>query len=126
MQSPSTFSLGRGVRPLNEAWLHLLVLAQLRLPCKLDTNMVVSSTSFQMQSLLRSLNVYIEPGKENDEFYVEIMKFIQRFVQFKYAGNIRVPLFFGEFAGTQADQALERIVEYHIITWGQKVRHGRH
>ena len=122
---------------LEEAWLYLLILAQLKVKCTRDMLVAVTNGTFQMEMLLRSLNVYIVPvGGDNaaGEFFVEVMEFIAQYVRLKFANDNQVPLFFGDSTcpGIKAEEVLERLVEHRIIaglclgpkaqTWKQLAR----
>lgn len=73
-----------------------------------------------METLLRTLNVYIKKGDNLDEdaFLVDIMHLVGKYVRstFKDKG-FRVPLFFGDSAGAglRAEDILERLVEHRLM-----------
>ena len=106
---------------LKEAWLQLMVLAQLKVDCKRDTPVAVSTCTYTMDQLLRSLNVYISTSSDSageGTFNVVMMRFIQQFVRDNYGDkDFRVPLFLGDSGGAGLDAAdvLERLVEHRII-----------
>lgn len=111
---------------LKDAWLQLLVLAQLKVPVKINSMIVTGTGQYPVEKLLSVLNVYITRGSnpvesaaevENVSFYVDIMDFVKVFVLESYAQDFRTPLFFGDSAGAglSADDVLERLVEHRII-----------
>lgn len=111
---------------LKDAWLQLLVLAQLKVPVKINSMIVTRTGQYPVEKLLSVLNVYITRGSnpvesaaevENVSFYVDIMDFVKVFVLESYAQDFRTPLFFGDSAGAglSADDVLERLVEHRII-----------
>ena len=102
---------------LLEAWKFLLVMAKFNITCTRETKIPVGDGEIQMETLLQSLNVYIRPGLEEGQFYVEVVQFVERYVQAKYDRDFRVRLLFGECEspGGQAQCVLERLVEHRII-----------
>ncbi|CAE7372202.1 unnamed protein product [Symbiodinium microadriaticum] len=111
---------------LKDAWLQLLVLAQLKVPIQMNTEIATRTMQFSVEKLLSVLNVYITRGPgalenaaevKDVSFYIDIMDFIKVFVMETYEQNFRTPLFFGDSAGAglSADDVLERLVEHRII-----------
>lgn len=110
----------RADQDLHEAWLHLMVLGQLQVPCRRDMKLRVGRSDFTIERLLGALNVYITTAKAEateDAFCVHIMKLVERFVRERFSSDCRVPLFFGDVHTSRLDAAelLERLVEQHII-----------
>eukprot|EP00930_Biecheleria_cincta_P097665 TRINITY_DN8936_c0_g1_i1.p1 TRINITY_DN8936_c0_g1~~TRINITY_DN8936_c0_g1_i1.p1 ORF type:complete len:558 (-),score=77.98 TRINITY_DN8936_c0_g1_i1:72-1745(-) len=103
-----------------EAWLYLVLLSQLRVPCQRQMVLPVGSSGHPLEVLLGRLNLYIEPAgnlsEMEDAFYLCHMKMVDRFVREKYSSDCRVRLFLGkDHTGVVAASLLERLVEQRII-----------
>lgn len=124
------------------AWLYLILLAQLRVPCTRATKLPVGSTEYSLEVLLGRLNVYISKPEtaidgmpDSDPFYISHMKMVEQFVREHYSADCRVQLFLGDEGTTvKAEDLLENMVVHSIVvqaclqpdqahtTWGTLMR----
>lgn len=85
--------------------------------CRRDTMISGSRTDYQMEHLLRHINVYIDRhDQRDDQFLVAIFEFAAMYAR-QNIGGFRARLYLGDCAGAGLDAAevLERLVEHVII-----------
>ena len=114
-----------------QTWLYLILLAQLRVPCRREMTLPVGSDEHILDLLLGRLNVYISkpatPIEDMpDAFYISHMKMVEKFVRERYSSDCRVHLFLGaEAAGVSAEDLLEQMVEQRIVVQACMCQEGQ-
>ena len=104
-----------------EAWMYLILLAQLKVPCTRGMKLPVGGEDYSMEKLLGRLNVYISQPETAikdmpDAFYVSHMKIVERFARERCSADYRVQLFLGDDAATvKAEDLLEHLVAQRIV-----------
>ena len=104
-----------------QTWLYLILLAQLRVPCRRETILPVGFAEHALDLLLGRLNVYISKPEQpikgmSDAFYISHMKMVDRFVRKQYASDCRVQLFLGdEGTRAKAEDLLENMVAQRVV-----------
>ena len=114
-----------------QTWLYLILLAQLRVPCRREMTLPVGSDEHILDLLLGRLNVYISkpvtPIEDmKDVFYISHMKMVEKLVRERYSSDCRVQLFLGgEAVGVSAEDLLEQMVEQRIVVQACMCQEGQ-